>query len=128
MVKGFKDAKEKGIFCARVARGKKAYDLILLELKGFPVLTDYFFICSGRSDRQVQTIAQEIERKMAQWGHHPLGVEGMGEGRWVLLDYDDLVVHVFYEPVRTYYDLEGLWIEAPRIPLEDEGLDFQEEG
>ena len=113
----FRDAKEKSIFCAKVAQEKKAYDLVILDLKEFPTLTNYFFICSGRSDRQVQSIARSIEERMAERGIKPLGVEGMGEGRWVLLDYDDLVVHVFYEPVRLYYDLEGLWIEAPRVPL-----------
>ncbi len=126
MVKEFKDAKEKGIFCAKVARDKKAYDLLLLELKGLHAVTDYFLICSGRSDRQVQTIAQEIEARMAERGYRPLGVEGMGEGRWVLLDYDDLVVHVFQEPVRAYYDLEGLWIEAPRIPLPSDDEEARE--
>ena len=126
MVKEFKDAKEKGIFCAKVARDKKAYDLLLLELKGLHAVTDYFLICSGRSDRQVQTIAQEIEARMAERGYRPLGVEGMGEGRWVLLDYDDLVVHVFQEPVRAYYDLEGLWIEAPRVPLPSDDEEARE--
>ncbi len=126
MVKEFKDAKEKGIFCAKVARDKKAYDLLLLELKGLHAVTDYFLICSGRSDRQVQTIAQEIEARMAERGYRPLGVEGMGEGRWVLLDYDDLVVHVFQEPVRAYYDLEGLWIEARRIPLPSDDEEARE--
>ena len=126
MVKEFKDAKEKGIFCAKVARDKKAYDLLLLELKGLHAVTDYFLICSGRSDRQVQTIAQEIEARMAERGYRPLGVEGMGEGRWVLLDYDDLVVHGFQEPVRACYDLEGLWIEAPRVPLPSDDEEARE--
>ncbi len=119
--KGLIDAKEKSLFCARLALEKKANNVVILELKEFPTLTDYFLICSGESDRQVKAIALFIEEKMAEEGIYPMGVEGMGEGRWVLLDYDDLVVHVFLEPVRLYYDLEGLWIDAPRIPLEEEG-------
>jgi ribosome-associated protein len=115
--KTLKDGKEKALFCARIAKEKKAQRLLLLELKGLSNITDYFLICSGNSDRHVQTIAREIEEKMEEMGEKPLGVEGLSEGRWVLLDFDEVVVHVFQDPVREYYDLEGLWIEAPRIPL-----------
>jgi len=117
VVKEFRNGKEKALFCAEVAREKKALRPVLLELKGLSTVTDYFLICSGRSDRQVQAIAREIEEKMAERGERPLGIEGMAEGRWVLLDYDDLVIHIFQEPVREYYDLEGLWVDAPRVPL-----------
>ncbi len=126
MVKAFKDGKEKALFCAKAAKEKKAQRLVLLNLKGLTTITDYFLICSGVSDRQVQTIASYIEEKMAEEGERPLGVEGLPEGRWVLLDFDDVVVHIFQDPVREYYDLEGLWIEAERIPLgdlEEEDLD-----
>lgn len=126
VVKVFRDGKEKALFCAEAAREKKASRIVILELKGLTSITDYFLICSGASDRQVQSIAEGIEEKMAERGERPLGVEGMGEGRWVLLDYDDVVVHVFQDPVREYYDLEGLWIEAPRIPLA-EGEPWEEE-
>ncbi|MBW2038728.1 MAG: ribosome silencing factor [Deltaproteobacteria bacterium] len=118
----FKDSKEKTIFCAKVALERKAFDITILELKKISSLTDYFLICSGRSDRQVQAIAQSIEEKVREKGVRPLGTEGMREGRWVLMDYEDLVIHIFYESVRLYYDLEGLWIEAPRInPPEEKG-------
>jgi ribosome-associated protein len=116
----FKDSKEKSIFCAQAALEKKAFDITILELKKASSLTDYFLICSGRSDRQVQAIAQSIEEKMGEQGIHPLGEEGMREGRWVLVDYDDVVIHIFYDQVRRYYDLEGLWIEAPRINSPEE--------
>ena len=115
MKEAFKDSKEKSIFCAQAALEKKALDVTILELKKASSLTDYFLICSGRSDRQVQAIAQSIEEKMGKQGIRPLGEEGMREGRWVLMDYDDVVIHIFYDQVRRYYDLEGLWIEAPRI-------------
>jgi ribosome-associated protein len=116
----FKDSKEKSIFCAQAALEKKAFDITILELKKASSLTDYFLICSGRSDRQVQAIAQSIEEKMGEQGIQPLGEEGMREGRWVLVDYDDVVIHIFYDQVRRYYDLEGLWIEAPRVNSPEE--------
>jgi len=115
MKEAFKDSKEKSIFCAQAALEKKAFNVTILELKKVSSLTDYFLICSGRSDRQVQAIAQSIEEKMGEQGVQPLGEEGKREGRWVLMDYDDVVIHIFYDQVRLYYDLEGLWIEAPRI-------------
>ena len=115
MNEAFKDSKDKSIFCAQAALDKKAFDITILELKKASSLTDYFLICSGRSDRQVQAIARSIEEKMGEKGVRPLGEEGIREGRWVLMDYDDVVIHIFYDQVRFYYDLEGLWIEAPRI-------------
>jgi ribosome-associated protein len=122
MQEAFKDSKEKSLFCAKAALEKKAFNVTILELKKASSLTDYFLICSGRSDRQVQAIAQSIEEKMGEKGARPLGEEGMREGRWVLMDYDDVVIHIFYDPVRRHYDLEGLWIEAPRIdPPEEKG-------
>ncbi|MCJ7545573.1 MAG: ribosome silencing factor [Deltaproteobacteria bacterium] len=122
MQEAFKDSKEKSLFCAKAALEKKAFNVTILELKKASSLTDYFLICSGRSDRQVQAIAESIEEKMSEQGARPLGEEGLREGRWVLMDYDDVVIHIFYDPVRRHYDLEGLWIEAPRIdPPEDKG-------
>jgi ribosome-associated protein len=120
MKEAFKDSKEKSIFCAQAALEKKAFDITILELKKASSLTDYFLICSGRSDRQVQAIAQSIEEKMGEQGIRPLGEEGMREGRWILMDYDDVVIHIFYDQLRRYYDLEGLWIEAPRINSSEE--------
>ena len=111
------DSKTKSLLCLKAAIEKKAQDLTLLELKGISSFTDYFVICSGRSDRQVQAIAQAIEAALKTKGIRPLGQEGTAAGRWILMDYEDVVVHVFLEPVRKFYDLEGLWIDAPRIDL-----------
>ncbi|MBN1253814.1 MAG: ribosome silencing factor [Deltaproteobacteria bacterium] len=122
MSEAFKDSKEKAVFCAKVALEKKAFNVTILELKKLSSLTDYFLICSGRSDRQVQAIAQFIEEKMGGKGVRPLSEEGMREGRWALMDYEDVVIHIFYDQVRLYYDLEGLWIEAPRINTPEEGV------
>jgi len=106
------------LLCVKAAIEKKAFDLVLLEMKRISSFTDYFLLCSGKSDRQVQAIAQAIEEKLAKEGIRPLGQEGRNEGRWILMDYEDVVVHIFLEPVRAFYDLEGLWIDAPRIELE----------
>ena len=96
---------------------KKGEDIILLDLKGIASFTDYFIICSGNSDRQVQAITTHIEEKLGRQGIDPIGLEGKTEGRWALMDYGDVVIHVFYHPVREFYDLERLWADAPRISL-----------
>ena len=114
------DSKTKSLLCLRAAIEKKAQDPVLLELKGITSITDYFLLCSGKSDRQVQAIAQAIEEALKKRGIQPLGQEGMREGRWILMDYEDVVVHIFLEPVRKFYDLEGLWIDAPRVDLQKE--------
>jgi ribosome-associated protein len=112
------DSKAKSLLCLKAAIEKKAQDPILLELKGSSSFTDYFLLCSGRSDRQVQAIAQAIQEELKKNGIRPLGQEGTAEGRWILMDYEDVVVHIFLEPVRKFYDLEGLWLDAPRIDVQ----------
>ena len=95
--------------------GKKALDIIVLDVSGLTSLADSFIICSGRSNRQVTAIADYIRTDLKKQGVAPLSVEGLQEGHWVLMDYGDIVVHVFYDDVRRFYDLEGLWSDAPRI-------------
>ncbi len=112
------DSQTKSLLCVKAAVEKKAFDLVLLEMKQITSFTDYFLICSGKSDRQAQAIAQAIEEGLEQEGIRPLGHEGRAEGKWILMDYGDVVVHIFLEPVRAFYDLEGLWIDAPRIDPE----------
>ncbi len=119
------DSKTKSLLCLKAALEKKALDPVILELKGVSSFTDYFFLCSGKSDRQVQAIAQGIEEALRKRGIHPLGREGTVEGKWILMDFEDVVVHIFLEPVRKFYDLEGLWMDAPRIDLK-EGVEFDE--
>lgn len=108
-------SREKSLYCVRAALEKKAYDLVLLDVKKISSFTGYFLICSGRSDRQVQAIARSIEDDLKKMGIRLLGMEGFEGGKWILMDYDDVVVHVFLDPVRKFYDLEGLWFEAPRV-------------
>jgi len=105
----------------KIIRERKAIDPVLLEVEQLTSLTDYFLITSGNSSRQVQAIYRHLLRKMREEGFKPYGVEGEQEGHWILMDYGDLVVHIFYEPVREFYDLEGLWTEAPRIDIGMEG-------
>lgn len=114
-------SKERAILCAAYALEKKAINVQLLKVEGISSLTDYLLIVSGRSDRQVQAVAEGVRLGLKK-NHDivPLAVEGMQEGRWVLLDYGDVMVHVFQEPVREFYDLEGLWSEAPSVPIPPE--------
>jgi len=95
--------------------GKKAMDVVVLDLRKLSSIADVFIICSGRSNRQVSAIAEHIQVDLKKHGITPLSVEGKKEGHWVLLDYGHVIIHVFYEPVRSFYDLEGLWIDAERI-------------
>ena len=93
----------------------------MLDIKGLSDFADYFIICSADSDRGVKTIVENIEEELEGMGEKALGVEGYADSRWVLIDAADVVVHVFYEPVRKFYDIEGLWVDAPRVelPFED---------
>ncbi|HWP34350.1 MAG TPA: ribosome silencing factor, partial [Thermodesulfobacteriota bacterium] len=111
------DARAKAIRAAEIASEKKAEGLAVLDVRTLASYTDYFLICHGRSDRQVQAIAEAILTAFKAEGVSPLAVEGVEAGQWVLMDYADIVVHVFYEPVRSYYDLDGLWADAPRVRL-----------
>jgi ribosome-associated protein len=99
------------------AADKKARDLVVIDVGDFLSITDYFVICSGSSDRQVRTIADEIEAKLKSAGVRPLRTEGGLEGGWLLIDYGVFVVHVFTEEMRKYYELERLWKDAPRPEL-----------
>lgn len=96
---------------------KKTLDPALLDVRGLCAYADFLLIGGGRSGRQVRAIAESIQRGMRADGHRPLGAEGTDEGRWVLLDYGEVVVHIFQDELRDFYDLESLWAEAPRVPL-----------
>jgi ribosome-associated protein len=103
---------------AEAAADKKAQDIAILDVSKQLVITDYFLICSGNTERQVRTIAEEVERKLAgNFSTKPYRREGEREGRWVLLDYVDFVVHVFHREDREYYNLERLWSDAPVVPF-----------
>jgi ribosome-associated protein len=108
---------ERALECTRAALDRKAYDLVVLETGRLSSIADYFVICSGRSDTQVQALADAVQEQMELKGARPLSVEGFPHGQWVLVDYGDVVVHIFYVPVRQFYDLERLWTRAPRVEL-----------
>ncbi|HSG38026.1 MAG TPA: ribosome silencing factor [Thermoanaerobaculia bacterium] len=97
------------------ADDRKAVDLKVLHLSKVTDFTDYFIVCSGTSERQVQAIADSVQEKLRENKARPLHVEGYNRGHWVLLDYGDLVVHVFQEEPRRYYALERLWGDAPDV-------------
>ena len=108
-------ALEKGRLFLEIIRERKAIDPILMEVGGLTSFTDYFLVASGNSSRQVQAISQHMARRLREEGFKPFGIEGEQEGHWVLMDYGDVIIHIFYQPVRGFYDLEGLWAEAPRV-------------
>lgn len=116
-------SKERALLCAAYALEKKATNVRILEVKGISSLTDYLLIASGRSDRQVLAVAESVRLGLKEnHATSPIAVEGMKEGRWVLIDYGDVMVHIFQEPVREFYDLEGLWREAVELPVTAETL------
>ena len=108
---------EKALLLTRFALDRKACDLVVLDVHEFTSIADYFIVCSGRSDRQVQSIAQGLEKNAVDEGIRPFAVEGIQRGHWVLMDFSDVIVHVFYEPVRGFYDLDGLWSHARKAKL-----------
>ncbi len=102
----------------KAALGKKADRLVALDVRSLTSIADSFIIVSGRSNRQVSAIGEYIRRDLKEQGIKPLSIEGMKEGHWILLDYGHIIIHVFYEPLRDLYDLEGLWVDAKRIDIE----------
>ena len=101
------------------AREKKAQEMVVLELREVAGFTDHFLICHGTSSRQVQAIADEVERRMRLVGARAAHMEGYQHGEWVLMDYVDFVVHIFSEKARSFYDLERLWRTAPRLAVNE---------
>ena len=99
----------------RAALGRKASNVTILDVRPLTSVADAFIVCSGRSHRQVSAIGDFIRRELKKQKIQPLSVEGLKEGHWVLLDYGHVIIHIFYEPVREFYDLEGLWVDARRI-------------
>jgi len=110
-------ARELAIGALEAALEKKALMPVLIEVSAMASYTDFIGIVSGRSDRQVEAIADGVSQFMKLQGRRVIGHEGSGNGRWTLLDFGEIVIHVFYHPVREFYDLESLWIDAPRVKI-----------
>ena len=103
---------------ARAAAARKAEDVCVYDLHVVSSFCDAFVVCHGTNRRQVTAIAQGVIDDLRARGVRPIGVEGMDAGRWVLIDFGDIVVHVFDEPMRGFYDLDGLWGDAPRLTVD----------
>jgi ribosome-associated protein len=108
------------MIAARAASEKKGSDIVLLDLRQLVSFTDYFVICTGVSNRQVQAISDAVEEQLRKEGKRPLHIEGYSNAEWILLDYGDLIVHVFSNTARHFYDLERLWRDAGRVKLPDD--------
>ncbi|MFQ5737151.1 MAG: ribosome silencing factor [Thermodesulfobacteriota bacterium] len=113
------DPKKKALEIARLALDKQAGKVLIINIGKLSSVTDYLVVCSADSERQVQAIARNIEDSLRAKKIKPIGTEGLQSGRWVLLDYVDVVAHVFLDHVRSYYDIEGLWAEATVDEIKD---------
>jgi ribosome-associated protein len=110
-------ALKKAMAAVEAALEKKAYDLIVLQAAHLGSIADYFLIATGRSDVQVQAIARGIEERMGREASRALSIEGFTHGHWIVLDFDDVVAHIFFEPVRDFYRLETNWTDAREVKL-----------
>ncbi|HEX9022637.1 MAG TPA: ribosome silencing factor [Geobacteraceae bacterium] len=109
-------ARERALKCAELAFDKKAFDIRALDISRVSSIADYLVIISGGSDKQNQAIADNIRTGLKKYGKVQ-DLEGVSEGKWIVMDYGDVLVHIFHEPLRRYYDLDGLWSMAPEVEL-----------
>ena len=100
---------------AEVCDEKKAKDIVVLDVRKVTTISDYFIICSTSNERQARAIAEDLRLKMRDLGRSEMGVEGLQDGRWVLQDFADFVLHIFHESQREFYDIEGLWADAKQV-------------
>lgn len=100
---------------AEVCADKKAKDIVVLDVRKITSISDYFVICSTSNERQARAIAEELRIQMRDLGKREFGVEGLQDGRWVLQDFADIVLHMFHESQREFYDIEGLWADAKKV-------------
>lgn len=121
------EALEMATVAARAAAAKLATDVVVIDVSGQLVITDCFVIASASNDRQVNAIVDEVEDKMREAGHKPARREGTKEGRWVLLDYVDIVVHIQHQDEREFYSLDRLWRDCPVLPIDLDGVEVDEQ-
>jgi ribosome-associated protein len=114
------DSREKALEIARLALDRKALELVVLDMAGLVMYTDFFVICSGQSTQQVKAIVERIEEGLKGGGIRPQGFEGRTFAHWVLMDYGDVIVHVFEEETREFYELDKLWMDAPRVAVDED--------
>lgn len=111
-------SEQRALECARLALDKKATNVRILDIRRLSTIADFLVLADGSSDRQVQAIAESVRTGLKKYGK-ALDVEGVSEGRWGVIDYGDVIVHVFQSEVRRYYDLDGVWERAPELPIPD---------
>ena len=111
------DSRQAALKLASLVLDKKATDLVVMDVRNLVSYAEYVVVCSGSSERQVGAVAQAVQKQMAEAGVRCRGVEGVEGGRWVLMDFGDVVLHVFNEGARSLYDIEGLWPEAPLVAV-----------
>jgi ribosome-associated protein len=110
-------SRPRALSIARAGLDKKAEDVLVLDVRGLTSYADYFVLMTAESDRQAAAIADHVEETMKAQGATKVGVEGYESGRWILVDYGDVVAHVLSREARGFYDLEGLWADAPRVQV-----------
>jgi ribosome-associated protein len=114
------DSRERALSCALFALEKKALDVRVLEIGRLSSIADYLVLASGTSDKQTQAIADSVKKGLKKYGK-ALDVEGLREGNWIVIDYGDVIVHIFQESTRRYYNLDELWNAATSLEIPDEG-------
>jgi ribosome-associated protein len=107
---------DRALECARLALDKKATNVRILDIRRLTSIADYLVLADGRSDKQVQAIADAVRQGLKKYGK-ALDVEGLTEGKWAVIDYGDVILHVFQEDIRRHYDLDGLWSAAQELPV-----------
>jgi ribosome-associated protein len=115
------------LLCINATLQKKAKDVVVLNVKENSSFTDYMIICSGATERQTQAICAGIQQYLKKDDIRPLGIEGEAHGQWILLDYDDIVISVFLESLRSFYDIENLW-DAPRMDIAENATEIKRLG
>ena len=103
------------LLAAEVCDEKKAKEIVVLDVRKITTISDYFIVCSTSNERQARAIAEEMRMKLKEMGKREMGVEGMEDARWVLQDFGDIVLHIFHESQREFYDIEGLWADAKQV-------------
>lgn len=113
------DDKQLALTAAKIAKDRNCTDITVLDLTGISPATNYFVIATSTSDRQARTVADEIAKEARQQGHQRFGIAGYTKGQWILLDYVTVVMHIFNEDQRDYYNLEMLWGDAKRLTIDE---------
>ena len=103
------------LLAAEVCDEKKAKEIIVLDVRKITSISDYFIVCSTSNERQARAIAEDLRMRLKEMGKRELGVEGLEDARWVLQDFGDIVLHIFHESQREFYDIEGLWADAKQV-------------